>query len=797
MLNTKQLKIQALRYAHTLQAAVKTALSFSAEHQTLIVPTQQSFDNLNNLLKQTGRFTLGFVDQQVLLNQLLTLDPSIERLKSEFLKRGIGAVTFEPGITLARYRQVISLLSMPMAALESEGGLNGFLEHHPIESVRILPAPKNQKRTEQGDTLLETDSESYLLSKNLEPQSYDLADSLDMLLESAAVEHSIRPSMHAALNEGAHELQADANPVLPGPSGGFAHPGGGGGTGHGSGGGSGLPGPHGFIDTVTAVVEQSLVDTTSNPERSYTALARILESSRLDAVLARFPQERQRELRDATPEVVAAEVFEDTALRWAKQRVASARQPDEKYVIEQDVVRVLARTIRATQTADRLASKLAKYVEEFTLPRDIYERVQDELRWTALSSRQKYDRLAKLNEFDALQFRRLLELLKDLIAEQNVDAATNLALHYAEFLNWPASQVKPEHLSRLPELVRAMSMARAEFMAAMCEKLNAALVRPDFSEFLHQQVVNALTVLSRTIAVYEEFDQVIAVGTCLERSAAADPQCHAKCCSKALTGLLPDASIERIIELHLGHKDEGGWSRRSAVLLRWSSTAGIDKAFRRLESEKDAKNRIALLRLITQSGRLAIDVAVQRMQDPRWYVVRNMCIVLGESKDPDLLAHLSPALRHPDERVQQCAAAAIMKSRKDTRGQILADALPVLHPAVRDQVLEELMFAKDPATVLPIVAYIESGRGNTEATKRGVHALVHIPHPDARHALRRIIRDTRLALDVRRLALSSLKKEICDANCAVFKSIAETPDDPLAPECAQALRIAGAGAASG
>ena len=46
----------------------------------------------------------------------------------------------------------------------------------------------------------------------------------------------------------------------------------------------------------------------------------------------------------------------------------------------------------------------------------------------------------------------------------------------------------------------------------------------------------------------------------------------------------------------------------------------------------------------------------------RWYVVRNSCLLLGEMRDPDLIAHLAPALRHSDERVQRAALQSLQKA---------------------------------------------------------------------------------------------------------------------------------------
>ena len=165
MLDSKQVKNLGLRFARALQMTIKTATVFTIEHRSTEGPIQQSFLLLNNLLKDVGQLTFGFVDNQVLLNNLLTSDPSLTKLETEFLKRGVAAVTFEPGLTLGRYRKVIHVLSASAATIDAAGGFLAFIDQNEIEGVRILPAARNQKKNQDGDTILETDSESYILSK--------------------------------------------------------------------------------------------------------------------------------------------------------------------------------------------------------------------------------------------------------------------------------------------------------------------------------------------------------------------------------------------------------------------------------------------------------------------------------------------------------------------------------------------------------------------------------------------------------------------------------------------------------
>jgi hypothetical protein len=111
MLERNQLKSQGIRFARSLQMLFKVVGVFSAEHAAAATPFLQSFDLLNVLVKETGEFTVGFVDQRIMLNSILTTEKSLLPLENEFLKRSIGAVTFQAGMTLAAYKRSMGVIT--------------------------------------------------------------------------------------------------------------------------------------------------------------------------------------------------------------------------------------------------------------------------------------------------------------------------------------------------------------------------------------------------------------------------------------------------------------------------------------------------------------------------------------------------------------------------------------------------------------------------------------------------------------------------------------------------------------
>ena len=885
MLDTKQLKNVGLRFARTFQMAIRTAVLFSAEHPNVQRPVQQSFDLLNGLMKESGRFTVGFVDSQIVLNNLLTTDPSLDQLNKEFLKRGIAAVTFEPGLTMARYRKLIGLVSASSKVIDEAGGLRLFIEQNEVEGTRILLAAKNQKKNEQGDTILETNSEAYILSKQMEedPGSRDFMDSVDALLESACLDPSARNAILSGMSglkeQGygvpipmpnlvvAKDGEADASSGSGGPGqgpgggegagtgeggtgtgtgapgsagsagsgpgsggsgfgpggpgsgmggpgggpgfGGGGEPGmgygpggqglgvgygtasgsgGGEGSGTGSGGGKGgsvmfgasmsksaNPGYYTFMELMENSVQRSLLEESGNPAKSYTSLARILQSMGVDKILASFPAERQKELASASPEQVAAEYVEDTALQWAGKQLKS-EEGGQKLEVEDEVLRVLARTLQATQTADRLSQKLVKFIQDFAVPPHMQEKIQSELRWTALDLKTKHTQLLAIKHYNQGQFRRLLEFVKECVRTRQVERAGTLVNHYFEFLDAEKPEILTEDFSRAPELIRCVPVGQIDFVPKAIERLGRTLMRDDLSEFTHFQVATTLTVLSQSIATYEDFDNVIQIGGLLERSEKRDPDKHRRCCRVGISRLVPVNANERLVELFLANRADSAWTKKSVTLLSYGTPASVNNVFSHLILEGDAKNRLALVRLSSQLGPHAIEAARKFLNDDRWYVVRNMCTVLSDLKDPALAAHIAPALQHADARVQRAALTALIRNRSEGRAPVLADALPKLAPDLLDEATDELMFLKDPNTVPAIGKFIVAGKSSVAMLRKAVQILALMPGDATLEQFSNILLAGTLDPELRRTALKQLSAAKTEQSIEAMKKLAESTD---------------------
>jgi hypothetical protein len=544
---------------------------------------------------------------------------------------------------------------------------------------------------------------------------------------------------------------------------------------------------HTLFDLFESSVERALVGDRGSPEKSCLALARLFRTMGVDAVLGRLTPERREQLKALPPEQLASEYIEDTALDWAGKRLSSADHPSGQFVVEEDVVRVLGRSLKATQMADRLAQKLAKFIQDFAVPASVQQKIREELRWTSMSNKEKRTRLLGIARYSSLEFRRLMDYVKELVGKREAEQAAAIATHYLDFLDEDGVEIQIEELSRIPELIHSLPLAASDkFVAKAVERLDRVLQRRDGSEFVHFQAANALAILAQSIAPFEHFEQILAIGVGLERSQQRDPDKHTKCCASALHKLLPPSAIERIIELFLAQRDNPAWAKTAVTLLRFAGPLSVESVFDRLIKEDDRRNRFILLRLIAQLGvKSSIEVALRYLKDDRWYVVRNMCGVLAELKDQELACHVRAALQHSDVRVQQAALTALVKCQASGRGEVLAASLLSFAPSILEQVLDELMFLRQPESVLPLEEFISRWQGNLAVLKKATRVLDYVPGEAALNALGRLLHNQDLAVDLRKLILSLISKRRTAAAGQILRRLAEA-QDPLAGE---ALRL--------
>jgi HEAT repeats len=546
--------------------------------------------------------------------------------------------------------------------------------------------------------------------------------------------------------------------------------------------------PTHVFDLAHKALTRSFTNPQADPVQALNALSRMLEEFKPEVLMPALSAEKQSTLQGRPAREIAADLMEDATAQWAVGQLAQAKGPGI-VLAEEDVVRVLQKSLEATQGVERMLQKLSRLMQQSDLPPEFYARIQQELRWSGMPSDQKRQALMQIQRYNAQEFKRLVALVKDEMARNQFDQVCALLDHYFAILDLNEQELQPAELARAPELLQlAARIQTREFMQSMAARLSRVLLDEQVRGWYHHHTSNCLATVAHSMAPYEDFESIQKIAADLEQSRSRNPEAHQQCCAEALGNLVGPRSIERLIELYAEKKDA---SRMVLTIVKLMGKPGIEKVFQRLEEERVASNRMALIRLICQAeARVASEVARQRLKDQRWYVVRNACFVLSDLKDPELISELRDVLKHPDERVQLAAFNALKKAKAQERSEVLADALPALKGQVLESALDELRFWKSPLGVPGLEKFIASGDARQLHQEKAMHALLAVPEDGAMEALGRVLVTKNNLQPIRRMAIKKLGASNAQTAYAALSEVASRVGaDPLATECQKALEI--------
>ncbi|HEY7680559.1 MAG TPA: HEAT repeat domain-containing protein [Terriglobia bacterium] len=740
-------KAEALEFGHNLQRAFRIAALYSVDHSATDVPVQQAYDSLNFLLKQSKEFTFGFLNQRVLLNNILTSDSSLAPMEVEFTKRGFKGVTFSAGITFPQFKRALSLLITKASVIKQNGGIAAFLKRNPVEGMKVLAA-EEQKKGPAEDMILEADGQAFLEQQ-----------------DSSALPGGVNLPGLTALLRLAGAYRPTTTPATPTDT----------------------------LQVVWKATEAALIHPDSSRHETIKALANVLNELTPSYLLSALPSNRQAALYGLSIQEIASELTEDIFLQWAANVLATAPQGATGMEERREVARVLSRAVKTPEAAESLLAKLARLLESAEMPKEVHDQIRQELKWNLSTRGERYAHLIRLTLFSEADFFHLTSFIEESESEGEIANAEELALHYCRqyfsSLKLAPALIRVEWLARVPELLhKAASLHSVGFIREMATGLCPELFEPTLHPEYHSKVADYLAGIAQSSAGLQDFETALKVALELERSLRRDHIQHEGCCEKALGNLLTAQSIESLIGLCLQKSDDPTVFKANLALLRLAAAQVSEVALDLLEKEADVTKRLRVLRLAGHLGPRAIKAVRKMLLDERWYMVRNACSVLAALQDPELCEQLQPALRHPDPRVQRAALAAIVTAHPPDLGKTLVKALPDLPAYLQETALDELLLLKDPAAVQGIAEFAFGGKeARAGLLLKSIQVLAAIPSDEAVALLGKLLADPAQQTAVRKAALLKLTgSSSAKAQEALADFVRFNPRDPLAEECRKA-----------
>jgi len=171
-----------------------------------------------------------------------------------------------------------------------------------------------------------------------------------------------------------------------------------------------------------------------------------------------------------------------------------------------------------------------------------------------------------------------------------------------------------------------------------------------------------------------------------------------------------------------------------------------------LATQAERDRRRALVDMLATAARADPAPLLQRLNDERWYLVRNLVIALGRSRRPEVASALLPLCSHPDHRVRTETLRALRSLDPGVATEAALAALADRAAAVRAQAATLLRESDDPTIEEALIGRLANGPPAAEGVAI-VTALAGRGSEAARACLRDLAR-RRLLLSPSRRAIS-------------------------------------------
>lgn len=215
---------------------------------------------------------------------------------------------------------------------------------------------------------------------------------------------------------------------------------------------------------------------------------------------------------------------------------------------------------------------------------------------------------------------------------------------------------------------------------------------------------------------------------------------------------------------------------------------------RHLAAEGDAQARKVLGTALIRLGATAAPVLTGYLKDPRWFVVRNVMVILGEIRDQQTTAQIVPLLSHEDIRVRRETLRALTKIGGRGAESNLIRILESGDAEMRRQAILSLGALRS-TLALPALTELasrkESKSLSQEERREAIVALGQIGSGEALPCLGGILKRRRFWFggnddELREAAATALGK-VCDEHAL---SLLRAAVDDRSPTVARAARLA-------
>ena len=198
-------------------------------------------------------------------------------------------------------------------------------------------------------------------------------------------------------------------------------------------------------------------------------------------------------------------------------------------------------------------------------------------------------------------------------------------------------------------------------------------------------------------------------------------------------------------------------------LIKRIGSPFVEPLLDRLASEEDRTLRYFYLDLLGQLSTMVREPAISRLNDNRWFLVRNLIILLRNLNDPSVLPSLHGLLEHPHPRVRHELMQTLIKFNDPVAERIILQEMDSPDTSRCLKAIALAGMTRNKLISQKLLEFLHQrglGKSILPIKKASVHALGEIGDPFVLPALQDILKSR---VFFRRHAAANLKLEIIES----------------------------------
>lgn len=155
--------------------------------------------------------------------------------------------------------------------------------------------------------------------------------------------------------------------------------------------------------------------------------------------------------------------------------------------------------------------------------------------------------------------------------------------------------------------------------------------------------------------------------------------------------------------------NEKGRQQGAARNLARLGAASVERLLSMLQSSEDGDERARILQVICEIGAPSIPAILALvLQNPPWYVLRNLAYILGRVGGEAQAKEFIPLLLHENQKVQTEALKSLQRAGGKVRAETMLSVLPKADDPFKLQIVEMLGIMKWSGAVPPLLELLRS-----------------------------------------------------------------------------------------